>query len=118
MRPAHKIEVSEHYKYTIISTDDVLAVRNNGDNVLWYRIGGYFKLKEESIGPPKIYSGGHALKVELENGVKAWAFRSSQYVRAVVKNVDDYLKGYDGKFPFKAETTIRARYSPEIDVLP
>ena len=45
-------------------------------------IGHFFELKEKSIGPPEIYLGGCTHKVMLENGVKAWAFGSSQYVQA------------------------------------
>ena len=46
-------------------------------------------------------------KVQLDNGVKCWAFSSSQYVQAAVKNVEDYLSKRDGvnwKLPTKAET--------------
>ena len=31
------------------------------------------------------------IQVKLDNGVKAWAFGSSQYVQAEVNNVEDYL---------------------------
>ena len=36
-------------------------------------------------------------QVELNNGVKAWAFGSSQYVQAAVKNVEEYLKKHSKK---------------------
>jgi hypothetical protein len=53
-------------------------------------------LKEESIGPPKIYLGGHVRRVQLNNGVECWAFSSSQqYVQAAVKNVEEYLSKQD-----------------------
>jgi len=46
-------------------------------------------------------------KVELENGVHAWAFGSSQYVQAAVKNVEDHLEQRGMKLPVKAQTPIQ-----------
>ena len=54
-------------------------------------IGKYFCLREESIGYPGQYLGGKLREVVLENGAKAWAFGSKQYVEAAVNNVVDYL---------------------------
>ena len=59
--------------------------------MLCHEIGIYFTLKEASIGPPKIYLGGHVWTVQLDNGVTCWAFGSLQYVQAAVKNVETYL---------------------------
>ena len=56
--------------------------------------------------------------VELVNGAKAWAFSSSQYVQAAVKNVETYLLSKGKKFPSKADTPIRTVYRPELDVTP
>ena len=49
-------------------TDDALVVSENAEKVLRDELGRYFTLKEESIGPPKIYLGGSMRQVELENG--------------------------------------------------
>jgi hypothetical protein len=54
-------------------------------------IGKYFELKEKSVGPPKLFLEGPLSLVELDNEVKAWAFSSSQHVRAVVQNVEDFI---------------------------
>ena len=35
--------------------------------------------------------GGHVWNVQLDNGVMAWAFSSSQYVQATVKNMTEYI---------------------------
>ena len=59
--------------------------------------------------------------MELENGVKAWAFGSSQYVQAAVKNVEEYLSKEENKrwkLPRKAETPLSTSYRPELDVTP
>jgi hypothetical protein len=59
MRPALKPDGSEYYEYILIYTDDVLVVSTSGEQIIRNGIGRYFDLKEESIGPPKIYLGGH-----------------------------------------------------------
>ena len=82
-------------------------------------LGRYFELKEESIGPPDHCLGGKVRKVQLENGVNAWAFSSSQYVQTAVKNVEAYVKSEDSKhwkMPNKADTPLTTTYRPELDV--
>jgi hypothetical protein len=106
LRPAIKSDGSEYYEYVLLYTDDVLVVSDEAEKLLRDGIGKYFELKEESVGKPKIYLGGHMREVELENGTRAWAFGSSQYVRAVVSNVEDYLGTKGLKLPSKAETPI------------
>ena len=102
----------------LLYTDDVSVISENGERVLRREIGRYFELKEESIGPPKLYLDGHMRKVELANGAKEWAFSSPQYVQTAVKNVEEYLHTKGIKLPSKAETPIRTSYRPEIDVSP
>jgi hypothetical protein len=92
------------------------VVSENCERVLRDELGRYFELKDESIGPPKLYLGGHVRKVELANGAKAWAFSSSQYVQSAVRNVEEYLTARGMKLPSKAETPIRTSYRPELDV--
>ena len=71
----------------LLYTDDALVFSQHSEKTLM-ELGQYFQLKEESIGPPKIYLGGHCRKVQLENGVESWALSSSQYVQTVVNNVE------------------------------
>ena len=118
MRQAKKSDGSEYYEYVLLYTDDALVISENGESVLREEIGKYFKLKQESIGPPKIYLGGHMRKVQLSNGVEAWSFSSSQYVQAAVKNVERYLTTIGKKLPNRADTPIRTSYRPELDVTP
>eukprot|EP00957_Ditylum_brightwellii_P054693 4143705-Ditylum_brightwellii.AAC.1 len=49
-------------------------------------------------------------------GVTAWAFDSSQYVKAVVKNVDKYLMKKEMTLPSKTETPAQTLYCPKLDV--
>jgi hypothetical protein len=121
MRPAIKSDGSEVYDYVLLYTDDTLVISENAESILRNEIGRYFELKKESIGPPSLYLGGHLRKVELENGVKAWGFSSSQYVQAAVKNVEEYLAKDENKrwkLPAKADTPLSTVYRPELDVTP
>ena len=70
MRPVKCSGGSDYYEYILLYTDDALVVSDNAEQVLWNELGRYFTLKEESIGPPKIYLGGHVRKVQLDNGDK------------------------------------------------
>ena len=67
MRPAVDLNGKEYYEYVLLWTDDCLVISHRPDYVLRNEIGKYFKLKEESIGPPKIYLGGKMRLVQLEN---------------------------------------------------
>ena len=53
--------------------------------------------------------------VELENGVKAWDFRSSQYVQEAVQNVESYSKDQDLKLPARSGAPFRPNCCPKID---
>ena len=58
----------------------------------------------------------------MENGVEAWAFGSSQYVQAAVKNVETFLLQEENQkcwtMPKKAQTPLLTTYCPELDVSP
>ena len=95
MRPATKQDGTEVYEYVLLYTDDCLVVSENAESILKNEIGRYFELKPDSIGPPSLYLGGHIRKVVLNTGVEAWAFGSTKYVQADVKNVEEYLANND-----------------------
>ena len=57
-------------------------------------------------------------EVTLENGIKAWLFSSSQYVQAVVQNVEEYFKEKVEKFPPHAETLLGSDYRPKLYFTP
>ena len=119
MRPAIKSDGTMCYDYVLLYVDDALVVSKNAESILRNQLGRYFELKEESIGPPDHYLGGKVRKVQLENGVNAWAFSSSQYVQTAVKNVEAYLDSQDSKcwkIPSKVDTPLTTTYRPELDV--
>jgi hypothetical protein len=106
----------EYYEYVLLYVDDVLVISENAGNVLRKEIGQHFVLREESIGPPSQYLGGKLREVTLENGNRAWAFGSCQYVQSAVRNVEDHLAKSGEKLPYKAPTPLSSGYRPEIDV--
>ena len=67
MLASQKEDGNECWEYALLYTYDVLVVSERGEQFLRNELGNYFELKEESIGPPKIYLGGNMSKVVLEN---------------------------------------------------
>ena len=63
MWPANKSDGSEYYKYALLYIDYVLIVIKNSEIVLREGIEKHFELKEESIGTPDLYLGGHVRKI-------------------------------------------------------
>ncbi len=117
-RSAKRTTGEEYYEYVLLYVDDVLVLSDRAEQVLRQEIGQQFVLKEESIGKPTQYLGGKLREVTLENGVSAWSFSSSQYVQAVVKNVEQYLSKKGEKLVAKAPTPLSHGYPPEIDISP
>ena len=124
MRPAKKANGDEDWEYILLYTDDALCISGHAEETLRKDLGKYFQLKEKSIGPPKIYLGGRCRLVELETGVKCWAFGSSQYVQSAVANVEKALADRqrlgDNRFklPPRPRTPIQSSYRVELDISP
>ena len=118
MRPATKANGLDYYEYVLLYTDDALCISENPESILRNKIGKYFELKEESIGPPKQYLGGHVRKVTTEDGTKAWSFSSAQYVKSAVNNVVSTLEKKGETLPRRSDTPLSSGYRPELDVSP
>jgi len=119
MRPSMKSDDSTYYSYILLYVDDVLVIDEDPEVILRSQLGQYFPLKEDSIGEPKLYLGGHVRKVVLENGIKAWSFSSNQYVKAAVSNVKDYVSKHNHlKMPKHCNTPLTTSYRPELEVSP
>jgi len=116
MRPMTRSDGNLVYEYVLLYTDDCLVVSDNAENILRKELGRYFELKEESIGPPSIYLGGHLREGQINGSTKAWAFSSTQYVQAAVSNVEEYLAKRGEKLRAKATNVLPKGYRPEIDV--
>ena len=119
MPPAKHSDGREYYEYVLLYTDDTMVIRENAKSVHRNELGKYFELKVESIGPPKLYLGGHVSKVELDNRVKCWSFSSSQYMQTAVKNVETHVAEVNDarwQLPTKTDTPLKASYCPDLNV--
>ena len=82
MRPAIKSDGNTYYEYILLYVDNALVVSENAESILQNELRRY---------PPTVYLGGRVRKVQLETGVWAWSFSSSQYVQSAIKNVEEYV---------------------------
>jgi hypothetical protein len=67
-------------------------------------------LEEDSIGVADFYLSGKMKKVTLDNGVEAWTFSSSQYVKEAVDNVESCLKERGDKHVNRAKSPFTSNY--------
>ena len=67
---------TKYSEYVLLYVDDALIISINAEDILRNKIGKYWTMKKDSIGPPKVYLGNKISKVLLENGISEWAFSS------------------------------------------
>ena len=115
MREVQKADETAYWEYVMLHVDDDLVISNNSRHILDNEIGKYFIMRPGYVGTPDIYIGGHMRNISFENGAKSWGFRSSQYVQAAVKNVEEYLAINERKLPSKSLTPLQTSYQQEID---
>ena len=58
----------DYYEYVLLYVDNCLVVSQHPKDTLM-RLGKYFPLKPESVGPPKLYMGAKPSQIGLSNGV-------------------------------------------------
>ena len=87
MRSETRTDGQDYYEYILLYVDYCLCISENPKPAL-LQVDKYFPVKPVSLGPPKNYLGGTFSKIQLPNGVHAWAFSSSQYVHEAVKSVE------------------------------
>ena len=118
MRSATRTDGLDYYEYILLYVDDCLFIYDNSKPAL-LQVEKYFPIKPASLGTPKTYLGGTVSKIQLPNGVQAWAFSLSQYVHESVKSVEEKLEKEGGKLMSKKTgTPIPTSYSPELDIAP
>ena len=72
-------------------------------------------MKDGSVGDLDISLGAKVKKMELPNGVKAWALSSSKYIQAAVQNCEKYLAhSMNGR---KLTQKARNPYDPDLDMM-
>ena len=117
MRETKSFDRVTCWEYLLLYTDDTLSIGPSSmENLM--ELNKYFKPKEHSIGPPKLYLRGKISKVIMDYGVWAYAFSSSQYVQEAVANVEKYLKERGAVLKSNATSPLSAEYRPELDQSP
>ena len=117
MRVAKTENGTEYYEYILLYVDDCLVISQHPDVTL-KRLGKYFPLKKESVGPPKLYLGGKLSKIELPNGVVSWAISSSKYIHNALKNLEATLSKHGLSLRRGTNSPLPGNYRPECDVTP
>ena len=116
MRKAVKGTGERYYEYVLLYVDDCLCISEHPKEAI-EKIDKYFPMKPGSIAPPALYLGAKISKVQLPNGVTAWAQSTSQYVQEAIKNVEEHLARKGMKLFKGASSPILANYAPELDTL-
>ena len=118
MRSATRTDGQDYYDYILLYVDNCLCISENPKPAL-IQVDKYFPIKPAYLGPPKTYLGGKVSKIQLPNGVHAWAFSSSQYVHESFKSVEEHLeKVGEILISKKPGTPIPTFYSPELNITP
>jgi hypothetical protein len=117
MRKAVSDKGVAYYEYLLLYVDDCLCVSEHPREALM-EINEYFPMKPSSVGPPKIYLGAKIGKVQLPNGVDAFAVSTSQYIQEAVRNVEAHLEKRGMTLGRASSAPISKDYRPELDTSP
>ena len=117
MRKSKRASGEDYYEYCLLYVDDRLMISDDPKASL-DRIGKYFTLKEGSVGEPKLYLGARISKVQLPNGVVAWAWSPSKYIQESIRNLEVHLGKKGLKLRKGVNTPLSNGYCPEVDVSP
>ena len=98
----------------LLYVEDCLCVSGSIGEAL-EEVNKYFPMKALSIGPPNIYLRAKVDKVQLPNGVEAYAIIISHYVQESVKNAEKYLHDRGIALLKKALTLLLKYYILEVD---
>ena len=106
----------KYYSHVLLYVDDSLCICHNAEQEL-HKIDKFFKMKDGLVGNPDIYLGAKVKKMELPNGIKAWALSSSKYIQEAVQNCKKYLAhSMNGrKLTQKALNPFPGDYDPDLD---
>ena len=118
LQPALKDDGTPYYEYVLLYVDDILAIGLEPKKFIKDELGKLFTIKEKSIGPPTQYLGNKVSHVDLDTGVSAWSFSSSQYIQNAVKNIEETLAMKGEKLLHRAKAPWPSNYMPETDITP
>ena len=113
IRPSTKADGEQYYEFILMYVDDILAISQDAVSEI-REFSEKFKFKKDKMEPPEIYLGGILERKGL-NGNQVWEIRSTNYVTAVAKNLEQKLKKQCVKLSARAITIMSSDYRPELD---
>ena len=97
MKEKTKVSGFTYYSYIVVYVDDILCIDADLREIM-DKITSIYRMKEDSIGPPKIYLGANVKKWSLqdENGTNSecWETSSESYAREEIRIVEGLMKEY------------------------
>ena len=106
-----------YYSYILLYVDDCLCICHDAEAEI-HKIDKFFTMKKGSVGDPDVYLGAKVKRMEMPNGVQAWALSSSKYVQEAIQNVENYLRDELGGWTLRkrAPTLFMSEYDPGMDM--
>jgi hypothetical protein len=105
----------EYYEMVLVYVDDIMVLSHEPKQTM-DAIASLYRLKEDSIGEPKMYLGANISKYQLPDGRECWSMTGRDYVKNAVKNVESTLEKEGMKLRSKADRPMPSGYRPEVDV--
>jgi hypothetical protein len=100
-----------------VYVDDILALSHQATERI-QEITEYFKVKDGSIKPPKIYLGADVTKIQTPDGREVWSTSPHTYVKNAILVVERLLKEDGQGYVLKsnARNPFPTGYKQEVDV--
>jgi len=119
LRKATRTDGHHYYEMLLIYMDDILCISHQPQSTM-DQIQQLFRLKDESVGPPKRYLGANISQYQLPDGSEAWSASARDYVKTAIRNIEEVLSqdSYPTKLRNKVDRPLPITYRPEVDVSP
>jgi len=119
IRPATKPDGFQYYEMLLIYVDDILSISHQPLQTM-QQIKELYRLKDDSVGPPKRYLGANIAKFQLPDGTEAWSASARNYVKTAVRNMEEVLSldPIPSKLHNRIDRPLPLSYRPEVDVSP
>ena len=119
LRKDTKPDGTSYYSYILVYVDDILIISHDPSRYMKLLTEKYY-VKEDSIGPPKIYLGSTFKKVTDRSGKQAWASSSDKYVKEAVEVAFTRARDMNLKLKCCSKSPLNPfsniKYRPELDV--
>ena len=112
-RPATKADGENYHEFILVYVEYLPAISQYSVSVIT-EVAEKFKLKKDKIELPEIYLRGLLARKKL-NDNQVSIMGSVDYVKSVVKNLEERLKKQGMKLPDRATTPTSSDYIPELD---